>query len=98
MIKTIDVNVKEWFDTINGNSYFAGYISINYGMSSEKIIKMDTQYGYDDHYISVAKEILDNAKIIVSKNQTLWQYCKKNEIILRTNKQTGCKKRDLNII
>ena len=31
-IKTIDVNCKEWFDKLNGNSYFAGTISINYGL------------------------------------------------------------------
>ena len=30
-IKTIDVNCLEWFDKINGNSYFAGEIIVNYG-------------------------------------------------------------------
>jgi len=37
-IKTIDVNVKEWFDKVNGNSYFAGTVSLNFGMKTQKII------------------------------------------------------------
>ena len=34
--KTIDVNAKEWFDKINGNSYFCGTITLNYGMNNEE--------------------------------------------------------------
>ena len=29
--KTIDVNAKEWFDNKNGNSYFCGTITLNFG-------------------------------------------------------------------
>ena len=34
-VKTIDVQVKEWFDKVNGNSYFAGIITINFGMKND---------------------------------------------------------------
>ena len=30
IIKTIDINVKEWRDKINGNSYFAGEVVLNW--------------------------------------------------------------------
>ena len=34
-IKTIDLIAKEWFDRINGNSYFSAQIVLNYGMKKE---------------------------------------------------------------
>jgi len=35
-MKTIDINAKEWFDKINGNSYFAGTITLDFGMKTEE--------------------------------------------------------------
>jgi hypothetical protein len=35
MIKTIDIQAKEWFDRINGNSYFSAIITINFGLEEE---------------------------------------------------------------
>nr|DAI89555.1 MAG TPA: hypothetical protein [Caudoviricetes sp.] len=59
-IKTIDVNCKEWFDKVNGNSYFAGEIIVNAGKKNETIIKLPFQYGYGDHYRYIAFEIVKN--------------------------------------
>ena len=47
-IKTIDIQAKEWFDKVNGNSYFAALVTVNFGMSDEKTIKVPYQYGYGD--------------------------------------------------
>ena len=62
-VKTVDINAFQWFDKVNGNSYFAGTVCINYGMPTEKNIKMPFQYGYGDHYKDIAvkdlKEILN---------------------------------------
>ena len=95
-IKTIDVNALEWFDKINGNSYFAGTVTINFGMKSEKRFIMPFQYGYGEHYTTMAGKLLQDKGIISTDDRkTLRQYCKENDIILRTNKQTGCRKREL---
>lgn len=51
-VKTIDIEALEWFDRVNGNSYFAGTIEINKGLKSEKRFIMPFQYGYGDHYVS----------------------------------------------
>ena len=40
LIKTIDINAKEWYDKINGNSYFAGYVVVNKGTKTENIFIM----------------------------------------------------------
>lgn len=95
-IKTIDVNCKEWFDKVNGNSYFAGTVTINYGMNTQKSYVMPFQYGYGSQYEHEAGIVLKNNKVIKLDDYTaLWQYCNKNKIILRCNIQRGCKKREL---
>ena len=96
MIETIDINAKEWFDRINGNSYFSAVIILNYGKPDAEKILVPFQYGYGEHYIDIAKACLvESNKISVGHAQPLWRYCQENNIILRTYKQTGCKKREL---
>lgn len=101
-IKTIDITAKEWFDKINGNSYFSALIDINYGLKGAYTIKLPFQYGYGDHYIDMAKAELNKLGLInIEKygngmSQALWSYCKDNKIILRTVKHENCLKRELN--
>ena len=95
-IKTIDVNAKEWFDVVNGNSYFSGDITLNYGTKTQKELAMPFQYGYGNHYLDIACDMLDKAGYINNKSYTgLPRYCRENNIILRYQKQENCKKRDL---
>lgn len=96
-IKTIDINAKEWFDKINGNSYFSGDITLNYGTKTQKDLKMSFQYGYGDHYIQQAYSLLVKTGYILESdsNISLSRYCRDKNIILRTSKQENCKKRDL---
>lgn len=95
-IKTIDIQAKEWFDKVNGNSYFAGEITLNFGMKSVQKYYMPYQYGYGSHYIDMAKEQLNEMGLIkAGKMEALWRYCEDNKIILRTSKQENCLKRDL---
>lgn len=92
-LKTIDIYAKEWFDKINGNSYFAGRITIDYGMATEKAFIMHFQYG--SHYEQEARNILIENKIIPSDAIGLNGYCKENNIIFRSFSQTKCKKSEL---
>ena len=100
-IKTIDINSLEWFDRLNGNSYFSCIITLNYGMKSEKILKIPFQYGYGDHYIDVSfQELIKKEYINIEQHNNgsygqLWQYCDKNNIILRYSKKENCLKREL---
>ena len=112
IIKTIDLQAKEWFDKVNGNSYFSAKIILNYGMKkkveffesakgfnvvrdAEKTINIRFQYGYGDQYESEAKAILtEHNYISANYMQCLSRYCRENDIIFRSSKQAGCKKRD----
>lgn len=97
--KTIDINAKEWYDKINGNSYFAGTITLNYGMKTQKTFLMPLQYGYGYSYRQEAKKILTEFNVIsVDYGKNLYTYCKENNIILRSNLTENCKKKELKLI
>tara|TARA_R110002126_G_scaffold197853_1_gene345573 strand:+ start:679 stop:1008 length:330 start_codon:yes stop_codon:yes gene_type:complete len=94
--KTIHINAKEWFDKINGNSYFAGTITINFGADTEKTFLMPFQYGYGSQYEIEAKKILTEFNIISADyGQSLYNSCKENNIILSGGKYLNYLKRDL---
>ncbi len=96
MIKTIDINAKEWFDRINGNSYFSAIITTDYGTKTEKSYTLFLQYGYGEHYIQMARDKLNKLGIIKADKHTAFSiWCRDNNIILRTSKQEGCLKREL---
>ena len=92
-VKTIDINAFEWFDRVNGNSYFAGKVTVNFGLPTVKEFVMPFQYGYGDHYKDIALKTLQKNNLLTDINH-LWQ-CHDKGIILRTNKLENCKKRDL---
>ena len=95
-IKTIDVNAKEWFDKVNGNSYFSAIATINYGMPDEITISIPFQYGYGDYYLQAACEALvREGYISIEKYEQLWAYCHNNGIILRKDIHRDCRKRDV---
>lgn len=96
-MKTLDINAKQWFDKINGNSYFAGTITINYGMKTEETFLMPFQYGYDSSYEQEAKSILTEFNKISAYEymQSLYTYCKDNNIILRSSIKRKSLKREL---
>jgi hypothetical protein len=96
MIKTIDINAKHWFDKKNGNSYFAGVVTLNYSMKSEQAFLMPFQYGYGNSYEYEAKNLLTEFnKISPDYTQNLRRYCEDNNIILRRNFTEYCSKSEL---
>lgn len=97
-IKTIDVNAMEWFDKINGNSYFAANIVINYGMKNEVHLKLPFQYGYGGHYRHMAynkirKEL--NCFKKYDRNTSYWRAYENEGIIHRHSIKENCLKREL---
>lgn len=94
-IKTIDIQAKEWFDKVNGNSYFAALITLNFGMSNEKTIKVPFQYGYgySSRYKSI--EQLQKDGILPNEGTLQRDFFTDNNIIVRYSKQENCKKSEL---
>ena len=91
-ILTLDINAKEWFDKVYGNSYFSAEIVINYGMNDSHTIKLPFQYGYGDHYQFMAIKELQKQGFTDKK---YLHDLRDDGIIVRTNMQRNCRKRDL---
>lgn len=91
-IQTIDVSALEWFDSINGNSYFAGKVIINYGTDSQVTLPLAYQYGYGEQYEYEALKAIKKAfSIDIDMNGSLWRFCDSHQIILRSNKRSAKK-------
>ena len=91
-IKTIDVQAKEWFDKVNGNSYFAGLVTVNYGMEDVKEFIMPFQYGYGNQY---EQEGLKLVKEAYNLDSVYSVDLRDKGIILRSNIVRRCKQREL---
>ena len=55
---------KQWFDKINGNSYFS--VQIESTEDKNFLIKIPFQYGYGEQSFYTAREILKEKKLIPS--------------------------------
>ncbi|MDD4996503.1 MAG: hypothetical protein PHW15_03495 [Patescibacteria group bacterium] len=95
-MKTIDINCKEWFDKVNGNSYFSGTVTVDFGTPEEKSFTMPFQYGYGDQYIHEGFDtLLKNGLIPKEWLNCPSRYARENGVILRNFIQRNCKKREL---
>jgi len=90
-IKTIDVNALEWFDKVNGNSYFAGKVIINYGADNQITLPLAYQYGYGEQYEYEALKAIKTALGIHTDMNALGRFCDSHKIILRSNKRSAKK-------
>lgn len=94
-IQTIDVNAMEWFDRVNGNSYFAARVTINFGTPEARTLILPFQYGYGQHYLDQAFAALCESEGFDPAKRPLWSFCQDSGIILRYSKQENCRKRDV---
>ena len=94
-IKTVDVIAKEWFDKLNGNSYFSATVTVNFGLKTAKTIELPFQYGYGDSYRYAGFEALKQANIIKTTENSYSTYYGENNIIARHRMHKNCLKREL---
>lgn len=95
IIKTIDVQAKEWFDKANGNSYFSAQVTINFGEPDCIGFSIPFQYGYGEHYKQSTLEALKKRFNITTDTASLDRYARENNITLRASIETGCKQSDV---
>lgn len=96
-MKTLDIIAKEWFDKVNGNSYFSARVTVDYGFVTEKHFNVPFEYGYGNQYETSALSVLHTNNLLTecSVMQSLSRYCRENNIIFRSNIERGWKKRDV---
>lgn len=86
-MKTIDIQGKEWRDKVNGNSYCSVRVTIDYGMKTQKELRVPFTYGYGEYYRQAAFELLRERGILKGKLS--------DKVIVRSNIQRNCLKRDV---
>lgn len=85
----VEVDVREWFDKINGNSYFTAYVYFK-----GETYFIDFTYGYGDYSTQAAHELLVK-KGLIAENVKMWDLREKYNIHFRTNKEEVSRKSDL---
>lgn len=94
---TIDIFCKEWFDKVNGNSYHAGEVTVNFGMDSQQNINIPFTYGYDSMYLESAYKKLQEAGLLpkFAEYQHRRDYINSNGIKVSGYITRDCKKAEL---
>ena len=93
-IKTIDINILEWFDKQAGNTYFAATVTINYCMENVDTFIIPFEYGYGDHAVRVAiKEIQNRYEGTPSYVYEI----KESGVIVRTNRRDALNRELINL-
>ena len=94
-MKTLHIQAKEWFDKVNGNSYFSARVTIDNTLPTEKTIYVPFQYGYGSQFEQAAFHQLQLDNIL--PEGTIYapsRYCRENGIIYTSKKQENCLQRD----
>lgn len=89
-LKTIDVKTLTWFDKVNGNTYFAQEITLNFGMQNEKTLINPFQYGYssfDYKAIELVKDFFN-----IDKKNTPSHYFRDLGVIIRSSERKALKR------
>ena len=95
-LKTVDINSKEWRDKVNGNTYFASRVVLNYGMKDEKTLYIEFQYG--DGYGMADQEAFKLVEPYLPEGceaTAFYQLRDQYHILTRRNVQSGCLQREV---
>jgi hypothetical protein len=94
---TIDVIGKEWWDKVNGNSYFSARIVIDYGIATALGYCIPFQCGYENQYEAAALDLLITWGFIRRGHVTLRGACDDQGIILRCVLHKKCNKKETTV-
>lgn len=93
-LKTVEVHAKEWFDKVNGNSYYSGKVFVNTGLKNAFSFSMQFDYGYGDYYLQKAAELLLQHNI-TSLNIRNWSQMQSLKVCIMNSIDKGCLKREV---
>lgn len=82
----IHIETKEWFDRVNGNTYFSAQVQLG----NDLIMSLPFQYGYNGARQEVEKRLCAHFK--VSGSWELREMLKKNGILISESKSNSLKR------
>lgn len=97
-MKTLHISGRRWFDRVNGNTYHSSSIYVD----GEFWDKIKCTYGYGDHYIQSALNLLGTKGMLPGLEhyphggtESLWKYCERSGIKLISEVSDVSRKKDL---
>lgn len=90
-LKTVEIHVKEWFDKVNGNSYFSACVIVNYARPNSFQFNIGFQYGYGNYGEQRALELLYEHGVTDCKRA---YDLRQRNVGIKTFKTENCLKRD----
>jgi len=99
-IISIDIVTRGYWDKTNGNSYIAGWVTVNSGLPTAKEFILPFQYGDKSMQLQFAYQLLSNSKVLPTFNnsQYMANYIRHNGIVVNTSHADGYKQSDLKAI
>ena len=91
-IQSITIYGRRWIRRGFGNTYCTAEVYIN----GKLAFRTPEQYGYDDHYITIARDALVSSGVLaIPEGKPLWSYCRDNGIELVTSVADVSREKDL---
>lgn len=98
-IKTLDIAARLWRDKVNGNTYSAARLTVNYGLPGEIVVYFEWGYGGDSmprqratewlHFACGGVESRNNGAVTMRQ---LWHYRNDLGVIIRETATIGLKR------
>lgn len=98
-IEAVHILAKRWFQSSYGNTYFSLSVDIEIGGKMIEVVNVPFQYGYGDHFDTVAMEefnkVIDMEGKEFLKGNYLTRFCKDNGVPVYCNAVDVKRKKDL---
>ena len=91
--KVIEIATREWFDKVNGNSYWSSHVTVTDSPQELGITYVFTfQYGYGDQSTHT---VLDTLAKFGEIRSTHYRDLRHDGVMIISHKRTGCRKNEL---
>ncbi len=85
--RSLFIEGREWFDKVNGNSYFSARLWVDGG----QVAILTFQYGYGDQYLYEAQRKLEELGYLPYNNRGLWSIAQELGIDFYSSKSSAKK-------
>lgn len=95
-IEAISIKGVRWFSKAYGNTYHKVYVSALIGGVWQELCQSEKAYGYDDHYIVTACQVLMDAGFIQAESEYgLSNHSVRKELNIETCTQDVKRRKDM---
>lgn len=95
-IEAISIKGVRWFSKTHGKTYHKAYVSALIRGVWQELCQSEQTYGYDDHYIVTACQVLMDAGLIQAESEYgLSNYSIRKELNIETHTQDVKRQKDM---